>query len=78
MHVILCISFSDTKYKCVLIPILAVSCEIGSVWLDESSVPQLWSTNWQNFWGPGEPDNSGSCVYLSKSRLVYYTCIEKK
>ena len=70
MHVILCIS--DTKHKYVLIRILAVSCKIGSVWLDESSVPQLWSTNWQNFWGPGEPDNSGRCVYLSKSKLVYY------
>lgn len=39
----------------------------GSVWVSDHFRPEYFSQKWRDFYGPGEPNHSGKCLYLSRS-----------
>ena len=54
---------------------------IGSVWVSNETRPEDFSKKWRSRYADGEPNYSGSCLYLSSSRSLKWrdtSCLRTK
>ena len=65
------LSLVNQMYAIIFLLILESSEVKKSVWINGEERPELWTSQWRQFYAQGEPDFSGECFYLSASRYFF-------